>query len=538
MNTAIAPNKRLDQIYSYVQGLTDEQLAQLVQKNPESTEATLALGQIQSRNDFRQRAQGQQGETPTVKENVLSSGLPSVMPQQNNQDPRLMAGMGSMSMTPRDSMDTPMNGVASLPTQQMQMASGGIVGYAGPDGSFVGEPFDPSSLMVEMGPDGMPVTPAYDLESDGLNEEQGMLSQAAPYILGGLAVADPALRVAERIQFGGIGSIAKGVRKVGEAYRKRALKGKKYQSPGRPPSGPGGPPKAPKKKVGESQKDFNARKQKHQTRKENYDAKKKDYDARKKTYDEKVKNIKEDNVKVGQRRDGRTDKQIVRNRIARDAALTTGLGGLTAMGYQGVQNMEEAPLKTMRGLREMGPSRGSEAIAPAAPAEKADRKRYPNLGNFLQAAGLSYASGKNLGESGIAGLGYMDDQKALESKMTDREQLEFARETAIMEAQMKAAADAGLSSAEVKDLLTFKEGLTATDLNNQAATILAQDYGGDLAAFGQAYQITAGKEAIQQKLMEVAKNTLVNNRMQSYLTKGGTLARDVSAPDIPTTVVR
>ena len=93
MATSIAPNKRLDQIYSYVQGLTDEQLAQLVQKNPESTEATLALGQIQSRNDFRQRAQGQQGETPTVKENVLSSGLPSVMPQQNNQDPRLMAGM-------------------------------------------------------------------------------------------------------------------------------------------------------------------------------------------------------------------------------------------------------------------------------------------------------------------------------------------------------------------------------------------------------------------------------------------------------------
>ena len=534
MNTAIAPNKRLDEIYGYVQGLTDAQLAQLVQKNPESTEATLALGQIQSRNDFRQRAQGQQGEAPTVKEGIL--GLAT---NQNNQDPRLMAGMGSMPMTPRDSMDTPMNGVASLPAQQMQMADGGIVGYAGPDGSFVGEPFDPSSLMVEMGPDGMPVTPAYDLESDGLNEEQGMLGQAAPYILGGLAAADPVLRVAERIKPFGIGTLAKGVRKLGDKYKQRALKGKKYQSPGRPPSGPGGPPKAPKKKVGESQKDFNARKQKHQTRKENYDAKKKDYDARKKTYDKKVKNIKEDNVKVGQRRDGRTDKQIVRNKIARDAALTTGLGGLTAMGYQGVQNMEEAPLKTMRGLPEMGPSRGSEAIAPAAPAEKADRKRYPNLGNFLQAAGLSYASGKNLGESGIAGLGYMDDQKALESKMTDREQLEFTRETAIMEAQMKAAADAGLSSAEVKDLLTFKEGLTASspELSNQAATILAQ-YDGDLAAFGQAYQITAGKEAIQQKLMEVAKNTLVNNRMQSYLTKGGTLARDVSAPDIPTTVVR
>ena len=122
MNTAIAPNKRLDEIYGYVQGLTDAQLAQLIQKNPESTEATLALGQIQSRNDFRQRAQGQQGEAPTVKEGIL--GLAT---NQNNQDPRLMAGMGSMPMTPRDSMDTPMNGIASLPAQQMQMADGGIV---------------------------------------------------------------------------------------------------------------------------------------------------------------------------------------------------------------------------------------------------------------------------------------------------------------------------------------------------------------------------------------------------------------------------
>ena len=508
MATSIAPNKRLDQIYSYVQGLTDEQLAQLVQKNPESTEATLALGQIQSRNDFRQRAQGQQGETPTVKENVLSSGLPSVMPQQNNQDPRLMAGMGSMSMTPRDSMDTPMNGVASLPTQQMQMASGGIVGYA--EGDLIEEPFDPSSLMVEMGPDGMPVTPAYDLESDGLNEES-FLDEYGNKLLAGagtaLMFAKPVIDTAKGIPGIG-GKIAKLAGSASDFYKKRALKGNKYKSPGR----------SPRRKKGETKTEFN---------------------KRQKTYDEKVKNIKEDNVKVGQRRDGRTDKQIVRSKIVRDAALATGLGTIATAGYRGSQGGEEAPLETMRGLREMGPSRGSEAIAPAAPAEKADRKRYPNLGNFLKAAGLSYASGKNLGESGIAGLGYMDDQKALADQMTDREQLQFARDTAIMEAQMKAMADSGLTGTEVKDVLTYKEGLTASspELNNQVATILAQ-YDGDLAAFGQAYQITAGKEAIQQKLMEVARDTLVNNRMQSFLSKGVNLARDVSAPDIPTTVVR
>ena len=462
MNTAIAPNKRLDEIYGYVQGLTDAQLAQLVQKNPESTEATLALGQIQSRNDFRQRAQGQQGEAPTVKEGIL--GLAT---NQNNQDPRLMAGMGSMPMTPRDSMDTPMNGIASLPAQQMQMADGGIVGYA--EGDLIEEPFDPRSLMVEMGPDGMPATPAYDLEDSGLNSAYQW-------------VKDNPAKAAEYASYGlmfvpGVGLAGLAARGVG-----------KYALP-------------------------------------------KIASGAKKLFTRPGKQVRSADLSMLPTTGKRSLRKL---RTAGTASTVAGLGGIAALGEG-----EEAPLETMRGLREMGPSRGSEAIAPAAPAEKADRKRYPNLGNFLQAAGLSYASGKNLGESGIAGLGYMDDQKALESKMTDREQLEFARETAIMEAQMKAMADSGLTGTEVKDVLTYKEGLTASspELNNQAATILAQ-YNGDLAAFGQAYQITAGKEAIQQKLMEVARDTLVNNRMQSFLSKGVNLARDVSAPDIPTTVVR
>ncbi len=529
MATSMAPNKRLDEVYSYIQKLSDEQLAQLIQQNPQSTEATLALGQINSRNEFRQRAQGQQASMPTVREGVLS--LPT---NQDNSDPRLMRGMGSMEPRPRDSMDTPMSGVAQLPSQAM-MAEGGVVGYA--NGDLVTGGRNTVRTPVEQDYD----LEVDDFESDGLNEEQGMLSQAAPYILGGLAVAEPTLRMAEKIKPFGIGTVAKGVRKAGEAYKKRALKGKTYQSPGRPPSGPGGPPKAPKQRVGESKKDFNARKQKYQTRKKDYDAKKKDYDARKKDYDAKVKRTKEANVEVNKRRGGRNNRQIVRNRAMKDAVLYGAPAvGLPALMYQNMQNVEEAPLETMRGLPEMGPDRGSEAIAPDAPVAPAARERNPNLGNFLKAAGLSYASGKNLGESGIAGLAYMDERKALADEMTDREQLQFARETAIMEAQMKAAADAGLSSAEVKDLLTFKAELESTTdiVQNAAQSILAQDYGGDLAAFGQAYQIAGGEEAIKQKLMEVAKNTLVNNRMQSYLTKGVNLARDVSPPDIPNTVIR
>jgi hypothetical protein len=524
MATSMAPNKRLDEVYSYIQKLSDEQLAQLIQQNPQSTEATLALGQINSRNEFRQRAQGQQASMPTVREGVLS--LPT---NQDNSDPRLMRGMGSMEPRPRDSMDTPMSGVAQLPSQAM-MAEGGVVGYANGD-------------LVTGGRNTVrrPVEQDYDLEvddfeSDGLNEEQGMLSQAAPYILGGLAVADPALRMAERIQLGGIGSIAKGVRKVGEAYRKRALKGKT-------PTPTGRNYKAPQKTTLKKRKNESDEKYK-----ERQQAKDDKYESDKKTYEENVakqNKIKEQNVKARKLRGGRTDKQIVRNKIARDAALATsaaGLGGLTALGYQGIQNMEEAPLETMRGLPEMGPDRGSEAIAPDAPVAPAARERNPNLGNFLKAAGLSYASGKNLGESGIAGLAYMDERKALADEMTDREKLQFARETAIMEAQMEALSDAGLTGTEVKDVLTFKEELESTNgasaVQNAAQSILAQDYNGDLAAFGQAYQITGGEEAIQQKLMEVARDTLVNNRVQSFLSKGANLTRNVSPPDIPNTVIR
>ena len=72
--------------------------------------------------------------TSTVADKVASQvggGIPSVAQPQDNQDPRLMAGVGGMNTNPvteRNSMDTPMTGVAQLPAQQM-MAGGGIVGF-------------------------------------------------------------------------------------------------------------------------------------------------------------------------------------------------------------------------------------------------------------------------------------------------------------------------------------------------------------------------------------------------------------------------
>ena len=54
-NSSILPNTRLDQIYGYIQNLSDVQLQELVKRNPDSMEATLALGYINAKRDYRRR---------------------------------------------------------------------------------------------------------------------------------------------------------------------------------------------------------------------------------------------------------------------------------------------------------------------------------------------------------------------------------------------------------------------------------------------------------------------------------------------------
>jgi len=123
-------NKNIAQVHSMLVKMPDSYLSKLIQdESPFATVATMVI-------DTRQGAAQSAVEPPTstVADKVASQvgGIPSVAPQQNNQDPRLMEGVGGMnanSVTERNSADTPMTGVAQLPAQQM-MADGGIVGYA------------------------------------------------------------------------------------------------------------------------------------------------------------------------------------------------------------------------------------------------------------------------------------------------------------------------------------------------------------------------------------------------------------------------
>lgn len=117
--------ENIAQIHSKLDKMPDSYLSELVQnKSPFATVAAMVL-------DTRQGMAQKMTEPPTstVADKVAAqTGLPSVAQPQNNQDPRLMAGVGNMPITPRDSVDTPMTGVAQLPAEQM-MADGGIVGY-------------------------------------------------------------------------------------------------------------------------------------------------------------------------------------------------------------------------------------------------------------------------------------------------------------------------------------------------------------------------------------------------------------------------
>ena len=119
-------NKNIAQVHSMLVKMPDSYLSKLIQdESPFATVATMVL-------DTRQGAAQSAVEPPTstVADKIASQvgGIPSVAPQQNNQDPRLMEGVGGMALTEKNSVDTPMTGVAQLPAEQM-MADGGIVGY-------------------------------------------------------------------------------------------------------------------------------------------------------------------------------------------------------------------------------------------------------------------------------------------------------------------------------------------------------------------------------------------------------------------------
>ena len=517
-------NKNIAQVHSKLNKMPDSYLTQLIQQ--ESPFAVVAAMVLDTRQGMAQKAI--EPPTSTVANNIVSQvggGIPNVPLQQPNQDPRLMAGVGGMNTNPvaeRNSMDTPMNGIAQLPAERM-MADGGIVGFQ--DRGLVEEPFDPRSLQVEMDPrTGMP------LETDNLNEgagsnEEGWFSRAAPYIGTGLLAIDPALRLAEKVP-GGWGKVAKTTRALGTRYRNRALKGKTYKSPGKPPPAPSAPTrvKVPDKinhKTGKPIKETPAQRQARQAKADaefkrkntEYKQANKKYKADKKAYDAKVKTTKEANVKIKEARGGLTNKEIIRRKALRDASIAGGLGTLgipPIVKYASGDDEAPAPATMQQQQRVKTPLVDKEAeTAPVTDdadknAETAKYNMFDKIVGGITSGdmtrfGLNMAERAGKGGSGLTAIvgGAYDTRKQLDERTAanlDREAKKLYYEALSTNAVNAAGAKAlegiinrpGFLQAEVDRLMAGNPKLTQTEASLQVVNEIRRGLGlASISALGE-----------------------------------------------------
>ena len=349
-NSSILPNTRLDQIYGYIQNLSDVQLQELVKRNPDSMEATLALGYINAKRDYRDRTQAQ-GKEPqlTVRENIVNEGIAKARLPEGYSDafasnPAAVEGVGSIGANPvteRNSMDTPMDGIARLPTPRVNVASGGIIGFAGEGDSLVeGEEENWYDNLTEAGK-----------------------IAAAGLVLGKYKAA---------------GKLIKGAGKLAQ---------KGYQKL-----------KIPERKLGEKI------------------VKKLNPPAWYKTLKPKPNLLEKSPVTTG---------------VLSTLGITAGLEGIDAITDESEEEkaarlaLEEAEQQKARDTATSAAERLENSRLSRSTAVQKD----PYLGRFLQGAGLSYASGKNLGESGIAGLKLADEQKAATQKAFESKEERDLKET-------------------------------------------------------------------------------------------------------------
>ena len=130
------------QLHERVKNLSDGQLAEVSQGK--DTTASLALMELNERNDIRESAQAQMMKPPTIAEQERAKsgiGMPPIDPRMIPQN--ILAGVGNPNMMPmpqpRDS------GVSQLPAPVM-MADGGLVRLANG-----GTPFSEQNFLQRLG---------------------------------------------------------------------------------------------------------------------------------------------------------------------------------------------------------------------------------------------------------------------------------------------------------------------------------------------------------------------------------------------------
>jgi hypothetical protein len=87
--------------------------------------------------------------------------------------------------------------------------------------------------------------------------------------------------------------------------------------------------------------------------------------------------------------------------------------------------------------------------------------KYKSLFDFMMMSGLQYASGSNIGEAGVAGLGYLGEQQVMDNQAGRRALQDRASQATI-----------ALSEEKTRRL---KAGMSMTELRQEALKILAKD---------------------------------------------------------------
>ena len=447
MNTVMPPNRRLDEIFGYIKKLSPDQLTELIRTNPNSTEATLALGLVNSQNDFRDRVQGQQGDMPTVKDGILGVGV-----NQNNADMR-MDGIAAVPMEPQNSSVVPMSGVAGIPAREMTMtaAQGGLIGFAGEGDSLVEDPVtiysgNPpeqkegfmSAISDYVGPQGSIIGGDENSFFDYTNPlDYSMLIPAGAGIgLGYKAAKFAASKAKPAYQRYRQSLGRKELDKLGGTFPKGG--GFRTTSPGKAPTRlkQGNSPKKPSKNTNETATAFTKRMNAYKLKKAKYDQKvkdaNKDFKQRQTAYNKRVKDAKDATEASKYEAIKKLGNKKIKGAAIPTALTGAGIYGLTRAVGKGVDNLPENGYSVERAD---GEGEGAGAVAGTVAGTGKDKDKGSYVADALIAGGLGYASGKNIGESGIIGLEYANKRR---SSMSDKEKLAYDRETQTKVAQIKA----------------------------------------------------------------------------------------------------
>ncbi|MAN62993.1 MAG: hypothetical protein CMI60_13725 [Parvibaculum sp.] len=476
--------ENIAQIHSKLDKMPDSYLSELIQnESPYATVAAMVL-------DTRQGMVQKMTEPPTssVAEKVAAqTGIPSVAQPQNNQDPRLMAGVGGMDARRMPNVNAAEQGGI------MNAAAGGFVGYQ--DGGIVG--YQEGGDVKYFGKDGLLFDYTNPLDYALMVPGLGLAGLAAK--TAGKYAFKKAMPALQRFR---TRAGEKQLDSLGGVFPKG--KGFKTTSPGRAPvrRNVGNSPIKPTKKANESAAAFAKRNKAYQEKNAKYQQKvrdaNKDFKERQAAYNQRVKAAREATE---------ASRLASINRLGNQRLATRGtIGslGLGSLGYTGSKIGELLPDGTPKSETDVDPFTVNEVGEKKGSFDSEGFKR--SMFGALQRAGGKIATGKEgITQSFATGIA---EQGAAEEKQEDLLAALGVKNAAAMAKLMQQTPRDRV--AIEKHLLEYRQIQLPQDVENYYNSAkdkgkLSRDLGG-----------VTGKENIKAAIGEM----LLQNRYNSLLSGG------------------